>query len=208
MIPPSVPATLQRLSPHLRSGATAVTGGLAIHLHLSRDGGRLARPILDVDLVATDIDGVLPSAVDDFLVSHYHTPHEGYSKFLVQLVDHLTRLRVDIFPGGRGAIQRAARLSLGGMTVAVLASGDVLAHKLEILGRSTPGRPVDPKHYRDAGILAQLLGRRLPEISEDHLTQDRYETDPTIACHRCAASRNAGFTLAPKAAILDVMGYV
>ena len=53
------------------------------------------------------MDGVAATVARDFLVSHHHVPQPGVKKAIVQLVDPVTRLRVDIFPDLGGMLPRA-----------------------------------------------------------------------------------------------------
>ena len=51
-----------------------------------------------MDFVASSVETVAPSVASTLLVSHFHLPHPGYPKFMVQVVDPETRLRIDVFP--------------------------------------------------------------------------------------------------------------
>jgi hypothetical protein len=99
---------LRRLMSHVDPKRIALTGGVAIGIHLgvaSVDGARAAE---DVDFVADDVDAVRPTVTREFLVSHFHLPQSGYAKFLVQLVDPATRLRLDFFPDAGRVLSRAS----------------------------------------------------------------------------------------------------
>ncbi|HEU4562137.1 MAG TPA: hypothetical protein VFS20_30190, partial [Longimicrobium sp.] len=98
-------ACLSRLLRHLDRQRVALTGGIAIDLHARTIGRRRQRdgwPDPDIDLVAEAAGVVSPSVAEDFLISHFHLPQPGYPKFLVQLVDPSSRLRVDVFPDTLG----------------------------------------------------------------------------------------------------------
>ena len=182
-------ACLERLRAHVDADALALTGSVALGVHLPA----LAR-VADVDFVARRMDAVRPSVTGDFLVSHYHVAPD---KPIVQLVDGETRLRIDVFPDRADALARAT-VHEGWR---VVTAADLLAHKRTLLGR-----PVDPKHWRDIVALSALCGEPLPP--EPALAPDVYCTDLRYVCARCERSRSSAFPLAPKRAIFDVLGYV
>ncbi len=199
---------LKRLRRHLDFDAVALTGGVAIEAHLRRSGlPRRARPPHDVDLVAHSRAVISPSVTSEFLVSHFHAPHPGYPKFLVQLVDPDSRLRVDIFPGHPKAIEQAEWRHVSGVRVRVLGLNVLLDHKVELLASATPDRPVDEKHFADAVLLGQLCGRDVGDRPSGVLRREEYLRDATARCTRCDRSTDPAFPLAPKQRILDLLGY-
>lgn len=200
---------LSRLLPHLEETRVALTGGIAIALHARASGRRrpLRGPHGDIDLVAEAVDAVSSTVVRDFLVSHFHLPQPGYPKFLVQLVDPSSRLRVDVFPDSLRALPRAREESVAGVPMRVLDPCSILDHKLATLARASEDHPVDGKHHRDALLLGELCGRPLPPPPA-HLRPDAYSQDVDAACARCEASRSDRFPLAPRRQIHDVLSYV
>jgi hypothetical protein len=200
-------ACIARLLPHLRHDEVAVTGGVAIQLGMA-DLGRagLRATIADLDMVASSVDAVLPSVVSGFLVSHYHVVKPGVPKFMVQLVDPASAIRVDIFPDLVGSLPRARPVTVGAQRVKMLALEDILEHKLLGLSKASPASPVDPKHARDAQALGALLGRAIPTIPEDALVEDVYGSDEGY-CRRCELSGDPRFPLAPKDQIFSLLGY-
>lgn len=200
---------LTRLWPHLRPYAVALTGGLALHLHFQAVGRPSPRQVLaDLDLVAADPEAVSPSVTTAFLVNHYHLPQPGYAKFLIQLVDPVTRLRVDVFPHGADALSGLSSFELDGLRVPVLAPETMLAHKRQVIGKASIDSPVDGKHLRDAIALAELLDQPTPTVAAACLAADRYSTDLNAGCARCDVSRRASFPLAAKAEVFAILGYV
>ncbi|MEX1257517.1 MAG: hypothetical protein WEG36_07865 [Gemmatimonadota bacterium] len=185
-----------------------MTGGLAIHLHLEREGILSPRPVLDLDLVAVRPDAVAPSVVSDFLVSHYHLPTQKKPKFLIQLVDPTSRCRVDVFPDMHGSLTRAVPESFGGITICVVQAADILDHKLQTLRTASRERPVDPKHHEHAVALGRLLGRDVPSVPGQDLSIDQYSSELEQRCRRCDESRSTAFPLASKQEIFEVLGYV
>jgi hypothetical protein len=190
---------LMRLLPHLDGDEVALTGGVALAVHLR---GRRVADAADVDFVARRMDAVAPSVARDFLVSHYHVVQAGVPKAMVQLVDPKTRLRVDVFPDLGGVVKRAQRALVGGALLPVVTAADLLAHKLELLQK-----PADAKHWRDAVALAALCGAT-PPPEPPHLVPDVYSTDLALVCDRCERSSSPDFPLADKHAIFDLLGYV
>ena len=189
---------LARLLPHLVGDDVALTGGIALAVHLPTSRATVA----DVDFVARRMSAVSPSVARDFLVSHFHVVQPGVPKALVQLVDPVTRLRIDVFADLAGAVARARRTTVAGAALLVVGAADLLAHKLQLLGK-----PVDEKHWRDAVALAGLCAAP-PPPRPAAFAPDRYSTDLALDCDRCARSRSPDFPLAPKLAIFEQLGYV
>lgn len=210
MSPQRLHASLVRLLPHLEPGRIALAGSVAAGLHLGAACGERAPGIAadDVDFVAAGVDVVRPTVTAGFLVSHFHLPHPGYPKFLVQLADPVSRLRIDLFPDSLHALPRAAVMDVAGIALPVLRPGDILRHKLEMLAKATAAGPVEPKHLEDARRLGVLCGRVVPVVAASHLRAAEYTRDVGAVCPRCEASRSDAFPLSPKRAILDILGYV
>jgi hypothetical protein len=185
-----------------------MTGGVAIQIGLAQRGRAGTRDtIADLDMVATALDAISPSVADTFLVSHYHSVRPGVPKFMVQLVDPETRIRVDIFPDLVGSIERSAVVGVGANEVRLLALEDILEHKLHTLSTASAARPVDPKHADDAHTLGELFRRPVPAIDRDSLVKDVYGVDEDAACQRCALSSSDSFPLAPKGEICRLLGW-
>ena len=191
-----------RLLPHVDAAQVALTGSIAIGLHMdgSRCGGVRSISANDVDFVVRDPDAVRPSVTTEFLVSHYHMPHAGYEKFLIQLVDPATHSRLDFFPDASRALSRAHVADVAGHPLRVLEAQDLLAHKLALLSGASAARPVDEKHYLHAQQLAVLCGRDAPALPASHLASTQYSQDVDARCLRCEVSKCESFRLAPKSA--------
>lgn len=159
---------IQRLSSCLalllqcvRRDKVAITGGVAIQLGLATLGNAGSREtIADLDLVAGSLSAVSEAGVGPFLISHYHAPQLGVPKFMVQLIDPVSRIRVDIFPDLAGSLNRAQKVTISGQTINLLSLQDILEHKLLTLSKASPSEPVDPKHDFDAHALGAVLGAR------------------------------------------------
>ena len=211
----SFPASeLERLSrclasfmPHVRESELAVTGGVAIQFGLAERGHAGRRTaIADLDCVASSVDAIAPSVSDVFLVSHYHVVQPGVPKFMVQLVDPVSRIRVDVFPDLVGSLARARMVQIRAHRVQMLALEDILEHKLLTLSKASRTNPIDPKHADDAYLLGNVLGRRIPTVSQECLVGDVYGIDD-LHCKRCQLSLDPLFPLAARREILDLLGW-
>jgi hypothetical protein len=201
---------LDRLMPHVagEDGTLAVTGGAGIQLGMARLGRQGPRSTLaDLDLVAATIAIIHPSVVGSFLVFHYHAVGPGVPKFMIQLVDPVTRIRVDVFPDLTGSLMDARPIAIGRHTIHVLPLERILEHKLRTLARASSEAPVDPKHLRDARALATVLGREMPSVAEAALAGDVYGIEAERLCERCHLSADLRWPLAPKERIFEILGW-
>ena len=199
---------LDRLVPHLRLDDVAVTGGVAMQLGLAAFGRPLARNgVADLDIVATSIDAVSASVVGTFLVSHFHMAGPGVPKFMIQLVDPVSRIRIDVFPDSAGSIGDAGMAPIGEHCVRVLPLERIFEHKVQTLMRASSASPVDPKHLRDALILGDILSKAVPDIAPEAVVPDVYGAEDESSCNRCTLSREPAWPLAPKDQIFQLLGW-
>ena len=199
---------LHKLIAHVHQGEVAITGGVAIQLGLAetgRVGGRTT--IADLDLVASSLDAVAPSVSRMFLVSHYHVVQPGVPKFMVQLVDPVSRIRVDVFPDLVGSLTRARMVRIGAQNMKVLALEDILEHKAQTISKASTLNPVDPKHAEDAYALGNLIGRPIPTVAPECFAKDIYGIDADVFCDRCQLSLSPHFPLAPKEQVFRLLGW-
>lgn len=201
---------LRRLIPHVDTARIALTGGVAISVHVGAvHGDRTAGvPAEDIDFVADDVAAVRQTVTNDFLVSHFHLPQPGYAKFLVQLVDPVARVRLDFFPDSLRALGRASVVVVAGVPLRVLEAHDILDHKIALLSKASADSPVEEKHYADGQRLGMICGRDVPPVTASQLASTVYSQDVDAICARCHVRRHDGFPLAPKREIFDVLGYV
>ena len=187
-----------------------MTGGVAIGIHIAAAYGDPSRSASaeDIDFVAEAVDALRPTVTDDFLVSHFHLPQAGYPKFMVQLVDPATRLRLDFFPGMLAILERAMTVDIAGVSLRVLRAEDILDHKENLLAKASVHAPVEEKHYADAVRLQAMCRRDVHGPVSPHVGRAAYSHDLDARCPRCDASRRPAFPLAPKQAIFDILGYV
>lgn len=198
---------LARFVRHADLARVALAGSLAMHAQLHGLTSWRGEAD-DIDFVASGPESIRPSVTGDFLVSHYHLPAVGYRKFLIQLVDPSTRLRLDVFPDTNSVLPRAVTARVAGVELLVLRLQDILEHKLAILARASEEHPADPKHLQDAELIGQMSARTVPTIVPSRLAPAVYSQDRGRECTRCDASRSAAFALAPKHDIMDILGYV
>ena len=183
---PRIALCLEYLAPHIARDAVAITGSVAI----------ANRTPHDLDLLIARRDAIAATVRESFLVSHYHTA-------MLQLVDPRAKIHIDLFLDTTGAIADAQPGPDGWL---VLDDDDLLDHKLELLDRASAETPIDPKHADDARLLAKRLLRPPPVIDPVVLREDVYCTDVMLQCARCEIVDD--FALAPKTAILAILGYV
>ena len=193
---------------HIRRGKVAMTGGVAIDAHLAARGAARSRDVVsDLDFVASRIDAIAPTVAADFLVFHYHVQQPHVPKFMIQLVDPESRIRVDVFPDLVNSIGKAVRMTVAGETLDVLALDTIFEHKVQTLSKATGAHTVDPKHLRDARLLGAALGRDVIDVPSDALAKDVYGGEGDRVCRRCDVSRHPEFPLAPKGEILRLLGW-
>ena len=199
---------LARLLPHVRAGEIAITGGVAVQLGLAvldRAGSRAV--ITDLDFVACRLEAVAGTVAGPFLVSHYHVPQPDAPKFMIQLVDPVSRIRIDIFPDLVDSLSNARTFAIGKQLVNVLDLQSILDHKLLTISKASTRRPIDPKHYLDARALGAIFGREVPAVPADALTEDVYGIEGDLQCRRCELSLSPSFPLAPKDQIFALLGW-
>jgi hypothetical protein len=201
-------ACLDRLLPHLRLDGVAITGGVGLQWGLAARGRqRLRRELADLDLVAASIDAIGSTVAGQFLVSHYHVVQPGVPKFMIQLVDPPSRIRIDVFPDVVGALADARTMAIGKHAVQVLPLERIFEHKVRTLARASQSTPIDPKHVRDAQILGELLGTSVPGVAQEALAPDVYGIESDWFCERCQLSRHPSWPLAPRDRIFELLAW-
>jgi len=210
MNPTALHDCLQRLIPHVNIARIALTGGVAIGVHVDSERGDRTRADAaeDIDFLVDSVDAVRETVTHEFLVSHFHLPQPGYPKFLLQLVDPATRLRLDFFPDTLHALSRAPVNSVAGVRLHVVSALDILTHKLALLSGASVESPTDEKHYADAKQLSTACGLDLPALPHAHLARTSYSRDVDKTCSRCHVSQDRRFPLASKHTIFGILGYV
>jgi hypothetical protein len=199
---------LARLIPHVRLESIAITGGVGMQLGLAGLGRPAPRDeIADLDLVAASVDAITPGVVEQFLVSHYHVVRPGVPKFMIQLVDPVSCIRVDVFPDLLGSLADAQTIAIGEHSVQLLPLERILEHKVLTLSRASPSAPIDPKHVDAARVLGDVLGRMVPSVAWEALVPDVYGIEADASCERCTLSSHPSWPLAPKDRIFKLLGW-
>jgi hypothetical protein len=199
---------LDRLVPHVRPGSVAIAGGVGMQLGMAGLGRQGPRDeIADLDLVAASIGAITANVVDQFLVSHYHVVGPRVPKFMIQLVDPVSGIRVDVFPDLVGSFLDARMIAIGAHVVQVLPLERIFEHKVLTLSQASQSAPIDPKHLDDARLLGDLLGKPVPHVALEALAPDVYGLEADRSCERCAVSRHPSWPLAPKDQIFELLGW-
>ncbi len=194
--------------PHVQPESVAITGGVGIQLGMAAVGRPGPRDdIADLDMVTGSIDAISPTVVEQFLVSHYHVVRPGVPKFLIQLVDPVSRIRVDVFPDLAGSLVDARTMAIGEHPVQVLPLERIFEHKAQTLLRASPSDPIDPKHLGDARVLGELLRREVPGVSVEAMAPGVYGIEGDWSCKRCQLSNHPRWLLAPKERIFELLGW-
>jgi len=126
---------------------------------------------------------------------------------MIQLVDPVSRIRVDVFPDLAGSLVDARTIAIGEHSVHVLPLERIFEHKGLTLSRASPSAPIDPKRVHDARILGDLLGRPIPHVALGALAPDVYGIDADGSCERCELSSHPSWPLAPKDHIFELLGW-
>ena len=130
---------LDRLTPHVRLNGVAITGGVGMQSGLAGQALQGFRDhAADLDLVATSIDAIASGIVQQFLVSHYHAVRPGVPKFMIQLVDPVSRIRVYVFPDLASSLGDARTIAIGRHSIQVLPLERIFEHKVQTLSRASP----------------------------------------------------------------------
>lgn len=224
-------ATLAKLRRHDIS-ALALTGGLAIELHLLRRGMPVGmRPLNDIDFLADAFDDIPITLSEDFIFRHVH-PHDPPAKTLLQAVDPDTAARVDVFRACGGEMGRAERGEIAGSAVRIIAVDDLIARNARLCLDLASGTLVPAKHARDFLRLLPLADREsIESIWQEHrkpnhpssfaqaeeLLDDliasrkhlqivlEYSQDVHRHCARCESSE--AFPLSSADRVLELLGY-
>ena len=199
---------LERLLPHVRLDSVAIAGGVGMQLGMARLGLQGVRDaVVDLDLVAASIGAIKSTVAGQFLVSHYHVMRPAVPKFMIQLVDPVSRIRVDVFPDLVGSLLDARTIAIGEHSVQVLPLERILEHKVLTLSRASQSAPIDPKHVHDARVLGDVLGRSVPSVATGALAPDVYGIEVDWSCERCELSSDSSWPLAPKDRIIELLGW-
>lgn len=222
--------TLRHLAAHDIS-RWALTGGLAIELHiLARGGPSIPRPLHDIDFITDSFDAIPEALGSQLLLRHVH-PNDPPGKTLFQAVDPTTGVRLDVFRAYGGVLARSVPVTMAGHTLRMVSLDDLLARHLRLTWDLVEGKPVAPKYARDFLRLLDYATDEIEPIWRDHrkshglddftetarqvrqviasrsdlLVAPTYSTDVHEVCERCQGTE--AFALADRHQILAILGY-
>ena len=210
----------------------ALTGGVAIELHILRLGGkRIIRRLNDLDFVAASFDSIPETIGSELLLRHVH-PHDPPGKTMLQGVDPETGVRIDVFRAYGGEMERTSPITIAMLALRTVSLQDLVARHARLNWDLVEGRPVAPKYARDFLRLIDLVTtdeveriwqeHRKPQSPESFaqtalqlrrvivsrselLTPPRYSTDIYEVCPRCQGK--GAFPLCDPRRVLSILGY-
>jgi hypothetical protein len=226
-----VSRTLRKLARHDIAG-WALTGGLAVEIHLLRCGRQPSiRALNDVDFIATSFDAIPEALAEDFLFRHVH-PGDPPGKTMLQMVDPDSAVRVDVFRAYGGTVNRTSDLAWPIGRIQLISLEDLIARAARLSLDLAQGIPVASKYARDFLRLTELVQAGQAELAwRDHrkaahpatfdqaerllqelipasralLTAPEYSQDTETICPRCAPA--PAFPLADPKMVRSLLGY-
>lgn len=229
-----VQRTLRDLAAHDVS-QLALTGGLAIELHIHERGAApLIRPLHDLDFIVASFDDIPKSFANGLLLRHVH-PQDPPGKTLLQAVNPESEVRIDVFRAYGAELERTAPVNIAGLTLRIVSLHDLVARHARLNWDLVQGQSIAPKFARNFLRMADLvspsefqeiqtiwLEHRKPQSPQafeeallrireeiakrpDLLVQPTYSTDPNEICERCMNVKE--FPLADPTRILSILSY-
>jgi hypothetical protein len=223
--------TLRNLAQHAIS-RWAITGGLAIEIHiLQRGGDSLTRPLHDIDFMTSSFDAIPASLGQQLLLRHVH-PHDPPGKNMLQGVDPETEVRIDVFRAYGSEMERLVPVTIAGLRLQMVSLEDLLARHARLNCDLMEGNLVAPKFARDFLRMIDLVTPdALESIWQEHrkprqpksfsqtlihlrqaiatrtdlLVSPTYSTDVHEVCKRCEKVED--FPLTDASQILAILGY-
>jgi hypothetical protein len=210
----------------------ALTGGVAIELHILRLGGKpIIRRLNDLDFVAASFDSIPETIGSELLLRHVH-PHDPPGKMMLQGVDPETGVRVDVFRAYGMEMGRTSSIKIATLALGTVSLQDLVARHARLNWDLVEGRPVAPKYARDFLRLIELVStdeveriwqehrkgqspesfaetalqlRRTIASQSDLLIPPTYSTKVDEVCPRCQGG--GAFPLCDPRQILSILGY-
>lgn len=226
-----VQRTLDKLAA-LRLDRLALTGGLAIELHLACAGRQSSfRNLSDIDFIAPAFDAIPQTLGRNLLFRHVH-PADPPGKTLLQGVDSETKMRIDVFRAYGAEMERLERVEIAGLALQMVSLQDLAARHARLNWDLAENRAVAAKFARDFlrmlaavrtdGLQEVWLEHRKPEMPESFevasarlceiipsrpelLVDPAYSTNVHDVCERCRDL--SAFPLADAGQILAILGY-
>ena len=210
----------------------ALTGGVAIELHILRHGGKpIIRPLHDLDFVAASFDTIPETLGSELLLRHVH-PNDPPGKNMLQGVDPETEVRLDVFRGYGLEMERTEPIEIGAFAFRMVSLQDLVARHARLNWDLMEGKPVAPKYARDFLRLLELVTtheveriwqehrkpqspegfaetalrlRRVIASRSELLIATTYSTNVYEVCQRCQGAQ--AFPLADPRQVLSILGY-
>lgn len=158
-----VHALLRDLIPHLRPKKFILVGGIATRYNVARAGLSFPiRPLNDVDIIIEDIDVILPTVTQDFLVYHRHPKPDYNGLFYVALIYPKAKLKVDFFDYSNEP-EKVYQVNFGDSVVHIQSSEDQLVNTAQQAQRISLKDKVDPKQISDLLLLAKASNIKCAE---------------------------------------------
>jgi hypothetical protein len=210
----------------------ALSGGLAIELHLCQRGAQpLVRPLHDLDFIAPSFD-CLPSSLGDSVISRHVHPYDAPGKTMLQAVDPNTSVRIDVFRAYGSEMDRAQKIEVLQFEFHIVAFEDLVTRHARLCCDLLRGQTIAPKYARDfLRMLGVVNPGHIENIWQEHRKRDTpesfgeavtslrkaiaertdllippvYSTDVDEVCPRCEST--PGFRLADARQVLGLLGY-
>jgi hypothetical protein len=223
--------TLRNLAVHDIS-RWALTGGVAIELHILRCGGEpIMRQLHDIDFITDSFNSIPKTLGSGLLLRHVH-PYDPPGKNMLQGVDLETAVRMDVFRAYGLEMERTSPIEIATLAFRIVSLQDLVARHARLNWDLIEGRPVAPKYARDFLRLVELVTtdevqciwqehrkpqspesfaetavqlRRVIASRSDLLIAPTYSTNVYEVCQRCQGAE--AFPLADARQILSILGY-
>lgn len=210
----------------------ALTGGLAVEIHILRHGRESGgRRLRDMDFVAGSFEDIPASLGSEVLFRHVH-PNDAPAKTMLQCVDEETALRVDLLRAYGQEMERVVAIELEGIRVNMISVEDVEGAHARVAWGMMLGKKVAPQHARDfLRLLPLVTTAEMEEIWQEHRTPECpesfretvtelnkviaertdllvprvYSQDVNAVCVRCQGSET--FKLADAGRVFAILGY-
>ena len=210
----------------------ALTGGLAVEIHILRQGRESGgRPLRDMDFVGGSFEDIPAALGSEVLFRHVH-PYDEPAKTMLQCVDEETALRVDLLRAYGQEMERVVPIELEGIRMNMISIEDLEAAHARLSWGLVEGKKVPPQYVRDFQRLLPLVTtEQIEEVWQEHrkaqcpvsfaetvaeldnaiasrtdlLAPKVYSKDVHAVCARCHATE--AFKLADARRVLSILGY-
>ena len=171
----------------------ALTGGVAIELHILRLGAKpIIRRLHDLDFVAASFDSIPEAIGSELLLRHVH-PHDPPGKIMLQGVDPETGVRMDVFRAYGMEMERTSPIEIATLALRTVSLQDLVARHARLNWDLMEGRPVAPKYAQDFLRLIELVTTdEVERIWQEHRKGQSPESfaEAALRLRRMIASRS------------------